>query len=295
MSITIENIFLSFSRSAESDLKDMSPGEFILWYSIPILVALAFYLFSRYSPARDFYYHKVKWQTPIDRSEFLFINSVLIDKNPYYKNLSSNGKAKFINRLKYFISTKKFIGKEGLHITKEIMILISASGVQLTFGLEKFAIAHFHTIFVYPSIFYSKLLRRDLKGAAFGGRVISLSWKDFQKGYEIPDDRYNLGLHEMAHALKIDVLKGYDFDSRFAFYLDEWLDAGEKELSVMQRGTKSFLRAYGGKNEHEFFAVCVEHFFEAPETFNQKLPEIFQHLCVLLNQNPLNKMKDYTR
>lgn len=272
----------------------MTPGEVLLWFSLPILAVIALYLFSRYSPARDFYYHKVKWQTPIDRSEFLFMNSILINQNSYYKNLSSNGKAKFINRLKYFIATKKFIGKDGLRITEEIKILISASGVQLTFGLGKFAITHFHTIFVYPSIFYSKLLRRDLKGAAFGGGVVSLSWKDFQKGYEIPDDRYNLGLHEMAHALKIDVLKGDDFDTRFASKIDEWLDAGEKELLGMQRGSKSFLRAYGGKNEHEFFAVCAEYFFEAPETFKQKLPDIFDHLCLLLNQNPLNKTKDYS-
>ena len=61
----------------------------------------------------------------------------------------------------------------------------------------------------------------------------------------------------------------------------------------MQAGEKSFLRSYGGRNEQEFFAVCVEHFFEVPENFKQKLPDIFFHLCILLNQDPLQKTKDY--
>lgn len=271
----------------------MTPNEFLFWFCLTIALWGFYYFCSKYPPTRDFYYNKVKWQTPINRREFIFVNSILINNIQYYKNLSTNGKAKFINRLKYFITTKKFIGREGLTITEETKILISASAIQLTFGLEKFALSYFHTIFIYPSIFYSKLLRRELKGATFGGGVISLSWKDFQKGYEIPDDRYNLGLHEMAHALKIDALKGDHFDNHFALYLTEWLHAGENELSNMHKGVKSFLRAYGGKNEHEFFAVCIEHFFEVPLTFKEILPDIFKHLCILLNQNPINITKDY--
>lgn len=267
--------------------------EGLAWFSLPFLAFFLYYLFLAYPPSRDYFYNKVRWRTPINRNEFLRINSILSDKILYYKILSPNGKAKFINRLWDFISTKKFISKEGQQITDEVKILISSSAIILTFGLEKFTLSYFHTFFVYPSTFYSRLLRKELKGAAFGGGVISLSWTDFQKGHEIPDDGYNLGLHEMAHALKIDVLKGDDFDRRFEFYLDKWTDLGEKELSRMQGGEKSFLRAYGGKNEHEFFAVCIEYFFETPEIFNQKLPDIFKHLCLLLNQNPLNKSKDY--
>lgn len=276
-----------------SEINKMSPEEVLFWFSLPFLAAYFFYFFSRYPPSRDFFYNKVKWNTPIDRKEFLVFDSILNKNNPYYANLSANGKAKFINRLKHFLTTKKFIGKEGQLITPEIEILISGSAVQLTYGLNKFVLAYFHTIFVYPSIFFSKLLRRELKGATFGGGVICLSWIDFKKGYEIPDDRINLGLHEMAHALKIDVLKGDDFDSRFAWHIDEWNKTGERELERMQLGKKSFLRNYGGKNEHEFFSVCVENFFEAPGIFKEKLPEIFEHLCLLLNQDPLNKARDY--
>ena len=53
------------------------------------------------------------------------------------------------------------------------------------------------------------------------------------------------------------------------------------------------MRAYGGRNMHEFFAVCVEHFFEAPVEFKNRLPDIYNHLCFLLNQDPSNFSGDY--
>jgi hypothetical protein len=37
----------------------------------------------------------------------------------------------------------------------------------------------------------------------------------------------------------------------------------------------------------EFFAVSVEHFFEDPSGFAKELPLLYQHLCVLLHQDPL--------
>jgi hypothetical protein len=97
----------------------------------------------------------------------------------------------------------------------------------------------------------------------------------------------------MAHALKLDVLHGEEFDAKFSYYLHRWLKIGEKEFISMNKGRASFLHEYGGSNEHEFFAVCVEHFFEAPQEFKEKLPDIFNHLCVLLNLNPLNVNEDY--
>ena len=54
-----------------------------------------------------------------------------------------------------------------------------------------------------------------------------------------------------------------------------------------------YLRQYAFVNEHEFFAVCVEHFFETPSTFLKEMPDVYQILTNLLNQNPLNINQDY--
>ena len=288
-----EHLFL-LQILLQDNTQGMSPGEVLFYSSLTIVIAFVFYRISRYAPARDYYFNRMKWRTPVARNEFLVIQEILTSKFSYYNCLSQNGKAKFINRLHDFVSTKHFVGKEGQEITNEIKILIAASATQLSFGLDNFIFSLFHTIFVYPHEFYSKLLRTELKGATYGNGVIALSWSDFKKGYEIPDDRINLGLHEMAHALKLDVFLGDDFDNRFAENITELIEVSTDEFSKIRDGQQSFLRAYGGRNENEFFAVCVEHFFELPAQFKQKLPGIFDHLCVLLNQNPINKTSDYS-
>ncbi|MDQ3190738.1 MAG: zinc-dependent peptidase [Bacteroidota bacterium] len=211
----------------------------------------------------------------------------------YYALLSFKGKVKFVGRLTEFIESKQFVGMEKLVVTDEMRVLISASAIQLTFGLDKFKMDYFITVKIYPRYFYSKLLHAELKGGVSEAGVLMLSWEDFLKGYRYPYDNYNLGLHEMAHVLKINVVKGEDFDKEFSYYLDEWLNISKIEFSRLQGKKHSVLREYGGTNKHEFFAVCVEHFFENPLSFKEKLPDIYNHLCFLLNQDPMNSDKDF--
>ena len=221
------------------------------------------------------------------------INKYLINFQ-YFQNLSPAGRSKFIKRIVHFINSKKFIGHHGLEVTGEMRVLVAASAVQLTFGLKKFILSHYHTIRLYPEAFYSKMLDAHLKGGTSEGGTISLSWADFKDGYADPEDKYNLGLHEMAHALKLDLIKGYDFDDRFAAYFDQWNDVALIAFKKMATGSASFLREYGATNMHEFFAVCVEHFFEVPEQLKKELPHIYYHLAFLLNQDPLNIVNDYS-
>ena len=48
-----------------------------------------------------------------------------------------------------------------------------------------------------------------------------------------------------------------------------------------------YLRQYGFSNEYEFLAVLVEHFFETPEEFKEKLPEIYKIVRQMLNLDTL--------
>ena len=243
-----------------------------------------------------FFFRPKKNTLFLSRSEtkkgITLINHYLKDFE-YFQNLSVSGKSKFIKRVVEFINSKKFIGHHGLHVTGEMRVLIAASAVQLTFGLKKFILAHYHTIRLYPEAFYSRMLDAHLKGGTSEGGTISLSWADFKEGYSDPEDKYNLGLHEMAHALKLDLIKGYDFDQRFASYFDKWNDVASVTFQKMNTGSASFLREYGATNMHEFFAVCIEHFFEVPEQLKKELPDIYYNLAYLLYQDPLNKSGDY--
>lgn len=221
------------------------------------------------------------------------IRSILKEHFPYYNALSLEGRKKFFKRLIHFIKSKRFYGKKGLTITEEMLILVGAAAIQLTFGLKRYMIAHFKVIMMFPSTFHFRLLNKDLKGAASAKGTLYLSWEAFQHGYEVSDDKRNLGLHEMAHALKLNVLAGDTFDAAFASYIEDWDEVSTKEFKNLKDGGASFLRKYGGTNRMEFFAVAVEHFFEAPEQFQKELPDVFNHLCVLLNQNPMNSRGDF--
>lgn len=211
----------------------------------------------------------------------------------YYRQLSPKSKDIFLDRVLTFIYCKNFAGKKGLEVTEEMKALISASAVQLTFGMKRFKLENLETINIYPESFYMGPEKKEYKGGTSQGGTMYLSWKDFKEGYLDPDDQYNLGLHEMSHALKLSVLMDNDFDAHFGSYLDEWIKIADNEFDRMRHGKPSFLRSYAKTNRHEFFAVCVEHFFETPAEFRTALPDVYNHLALLLNQNPLNTSGDY--
>lgn len=240
-----------------------------------------------------FYYNKLKWKTPVSRAEYAFIDNILCEKTDYYPSLNSDGRAKFIHRLYHFKSLKRFYGKNGFQITEEVKVLVCSGAIQLTFGLKNFNLTNIKGFVIYPTAFYNPLIGKKLKGGTPPKGLMQLSWAHLEHGFKISDDRYNLCLHEMAHALKLSLHHANKFDERFASYHDNWEAIGSKEFTKMKQGVPSFLRKYGGVNMHEFFSVCIEHFFEVPETFQKMLPDIYNHLCILLNQDPVNKRGNY--
>lgn len=188
---------------------------------------------------------------------------------------------------------KKFEGMEDFKVTDEVKILVSAAAVQLTFGLEDYSLNSHSLIRIFPTTFYNTRTGDEYKGLTLSRSLIALSWDDFEKGYLIDDDNFNLGLHELAHALRLSINTD-DFDSRFAGDLDHWDEVAVKEFERMQSyPDENFLRSYAASNMSEFFPVCIEYFFEVPNKFSQQLPEIFNYLTILLNQDPLNLNNDY--
>jgi len=224
---------------------------------------------------------------------FIQYSAILDPVNPYFHSLSPEGKRKFVFRTFMFIQSKTFVGKDGLEVDTEKQVRIAASAIQITFHLKNFLLPHFHTIHVHPDIYHYGIDEREFKGSTSPAGIIALSWKHFTEGYSEAADRINLGIHEMAHALELDAIIGNDTDLKFAKLYDEWNKESDDEFEMVKEEKLPFLRPYGGTNKHEFFAVCLEEFFEAPAEFKNKLPELYEQLCLLLNQNPLNVDKDY--
>jgi hypothetical protein len=204
----------------------------------------------------------------------------------YYQQLSEADKKRFAQKVTHFVYRKRFIPRKVDEVTIEAKVLIAASAVQLTFGLPDIYLNHFNKILVYPDNYYSSITKRYHKGEVnprFG--IIVLSWQAFVDGYIYPNDSINLGLHEMAHALRLDNLLHHEdyrfFDEEYLTKLDEW------SQKICSDGTHTFFRPYACVNIHEFFSVAVENFFERTSEFKAQLPELYDVLTKLLGQDPL--------
>jgi len=196
----------------------------------------------------------------------------------FYNNLSPANKLYFEHRVLKFIENYNFVGREGIVITLKMKILIASTAVMLTFGMRRYLFSPFTNIIIYPKNYFSQVTKKRHKGETnpkFG--TIVFSWDDFLEGIKIEDNNLNLGLHELSHAMYFSFLKNRSFTA--VVFLDNFNVLLErlKDRKLQRKIVKSgYLRQYGFKNKFEFLSILVEHFFETPEEFKEKLPEIYR-------------------
>lgn len=205
----------------------------------------------------------------------------------YYQGLSEENKRAFEQRVCRFIYSKKFIPRGMKEVPVEMKVFVAAVAVQITYGLPHVRLTHFDKVLVYPDNYYSNITQRYHKGEvnpAFG--IIVLSWRNFMEGFLHADDAINLGLHEMAHALRIENIIRNE-SSFFEKALLEEMDAWFRKICGESNGSITFFRPYACTNVHEFFSVAVENFFERPQQFKLELPGLYEIMVKLLNQDPI--------
>jgi Mlc titration factor MtfA (ptsG expression regulator) len=217
-------------------------------------------------------------------------NTVLSRFNPYYRSLNASARDRFLRRVLLFMEVKKF---EYIDIEPEesMPLLISAAAVQLTFGLDHFRLDYFRTIHILKDKY-----RYGLYNVPFEGHIsedgIYLSWAHFVREFTDYSDGQNVGLHEMAHALTYVNFTVHDGrDNTFHDRFTEFSAVARPIFERMQAGESTLLDPYAATNYQEFWAVCIETFFERPTPFKRQLPELYFSLCTLLNQDPLTPHK----
>lgn len=217
---------------------------------------------------------------------------------PYYQKLSIAGKQKFVRRILNFMSIKTFGGADDYEPDYAAKIHIAAAATQLTFGLPDFPFERFDTFILYPTIFKLGEKGPLMKGATTPNGIVRISIKDFDEGFKNPFDKLNVGLHELGHALFMEFLGEVSTEQHGDYFhpvsnvVHPYLLEADKLLKS-GKDHDNFLRHYAFTNRHEFFAVCTEHFFEAPMEFKEKLPVLFKLMAALLNQDPNNVSNDY--
>jgi len=210
----------------------------------------------------------------------------------FYKKLSERQKQYFRHRVHRFILQYKFIGRQGLEPTPDIALKIAATWVMLTFGMRSYLPKIFEAIIIYPDIFESR--NGNMHKGEFNpmAKAVVFSWKHFEEGHAFESDNLNLGLHEFAHVLHLNCTairrpgaSGMVYTDMFEKVLD-YIDHTDNRNNLMALG---YFRAYAYTNNHEFVAVVLEHFFETPQEFRQKLPELYGMISKMINHKPLQQ------
>lgn len=209
---------------------------------------------------------------------------------PFYNALNDKKKVIFEKRVQKFIDLKQFISRGGIkEVTPEMKAMIAGSAIQLTFGYPNVYFRHFKRILIYPDNYYSTITRKYHKGEVNVRGIIVLSWKEFYAGFYNPSDGVNLGLHEMAHALRlINIIanKEYNFyDKRIMKRFDTEAKIEMEKIRNSIQGSSIF-RDYSITNNEEFFAVAIELFFEKACTFKEYNPKLYKLLVIILKVDP---------
>ena len=217
-------------------------------------------------------------------------DNILQHYNPYYKSLPDDLKKRFMLRTIAWMESKEFRYID-LEAEEKMPLLISAAAVQLTFGLDNYLMDYFNTIYVLRNNY-----RYGVYNVPFEGHVsedgIYLSWSNFIREYNDYNDGQNVGLHEMAHALTyVNFRAESGIDKVFHDKFTDFSAVARPVFQKVQDGVISFFGTYAATNYEEFWAVCIETFFERSDAFRQQLPELYFAVVHLLNQDPLTTPK----
>lgn len=213
--------------------------------------------------------------------------SIIEQRFDYYQKLPPRSKKLFLKKALYFLNGNNFIPRKNLIITDEIKMYVCGAAAQITFGLPLLKLPSFRDILIFPTKYYNRTTKHHHVGEVNTKGIIVLSWEHIVRGFNNPTDGYNVALHELAHALRLEDFYPNEesnfFEQEDISYLHHLYG---KEKKRARQGQKMFLRKYAFSNLEEFFAVSVEYFFEQPLSFKAKDPKLYQCICNILRQDP---------
>ncbi|MCH2196325.1 zinc-dependent peptidase [Kordia sp.] len=213
--------------------------------------------------------------------------AVVSEEISFYSKLTTKEQRVFEHRVLRFINSHTFVGREDLLVTERMQLLIASTAVMLTFGFRRYLLSRFETILVYPQHYFSNITKQYHKGEANPTyKTLVFSWEDFEEGIKIEDDNLNLGIHELTHAVHFSFLTESSYSARSFLKHYDLLLVSLTDADAQKRLIKmNYLRDYAFENQYEFLSVLVEHFFETPDEFRSKLPNIYNRVKLMLNMN----------
>ena len=131
----------------------------------------------------------------------------------------------------------------------------------------------------------------ELIGEAWESGPLILSWADVEADLAAPRDGFCVAVHEMAH--KLDGLDGAldgtpplprDWQRAWA---RDFQAAYERLARAVDAGRDTAIDGYAAEAPEEFFAVCSEYHFSAPQLLRREMPQVADHLQRFYGPSPM--------
>jgi Mlc titration factor MtfA (ptsG expression regulator) len=128
-----------------------------------------------------------------------------------------------------------------------------------------------------------------LSGEAWEFGPVILSWRDIEASGQ--GEGFNVVAHEFAHKLDLQSGEGDGTPPLPAgMRLAEWRAVFDDAYAALDRqlaaGDEPWIDPYAAEDPGEFFAVCVELFFDVPAALQTELPAVYAQLARFFRQDP---------
>lgn len=205
---------------------------------------------------------------------------------PYYKNLGSEHKIGFEQRVVVFRAQKKFQMRGATKIPGDIQLLMAASAIRLTMGFpyQNEFFPNLGMIVMFPRTFITPELNEQHHAIEFQTDkfdCLLLAVNMFVKGLQQPKQYHDSGLYGFAKAFKKEKeIKDEDIPHEKMELL--------AKLHVLRGFDIGYILHYTALKDFEVFEMCVEHFFLFPDELHEEFPKVFDYLVDLFQQDPRN-------
>ncbi|MBU0697032.1 MAG: zinc-dependent peptidase [Bacteroidetes bacterium] len=232
-------------------------------------------------------------QSPLIPENFSTLLNEHID---YYQKLDDDKKILFKDLAIEFLENTRIEGV-GVELNDLDKVFVAASAVIPIFGFPGWHYKNLTNVILYPNTFdhdfqFEGGERRILGmvGSGYMNGQMILSRAALERGFSKNNGKENTAIHEFVHLL--DKADG-STDGIPEILMQHqptipWLKMIHEEMRNIQNG-KSDINPYALTNEAEFLAVAAEYFFEKPDEFEKKHPELYDLMSQMFLQDPASE------
>ncbi len=197
----------------------------------------------------------------------------------FYKGLNRDEQASFRIRCKDFLDKVAITPVGKVKVKTLDRIYVAAAAIIPIFRFPDWRYNNLNEVLIYPGTF-SKDFKNEgnvlgMVGDGAMHRTMILSIGALRTGFE-QWGRGNTGIHEFVHLLdKADGAVDGIPEAMLPKELTEpWMQYMHRTIEQIRAG-KTDINPYAATSEAEFFPVISEYFFQRPEDFKEKHPELW--------------------